>query len=330
MEPSEQLDCLAHVPGNVSFGEKIRQPLFAEGIHILQINVGRRCNLMCKHCHVEAGPHRTELMDRPVFEKCLEILSDHPIGTVDITGGAPEMNPHLSWFIGEVAKLDHRLLVRSNLSILLEKGYRYYLDLYADNGVEIVTSLPDYHPQRTDRQRGKGVFEGVIKAMKKLNSRGYGKADSDLLLDLVCNPVGAYLPGSQDALTQEYKKRLAQEHGVVFNRLYSLTNCPVGRYLEYLVRSENYEDYMTELVNAFNLSAVNSVMCKTTLSVAWNGHLYDCDFNQMLALPVNHGAPTHIDIFNFDQLKSRQIVIDNHCYACTAGAGSSCQGALEA
>jgi radical SAM/Cys-rich protein len=165
--------------------------------------------------------------------------------------------------------------------------------------------------------------------MKELNSRGYGKeADSDLLLDLVCNPVGAYLPGSQDALTQEYKKRLAQEHGVVFNRLYSLTNCPVGRYLEYLVRSENYEDYMTELVNAFNLSAVNSVMCKTTLSVAWNGNLYDCDFNQMLALPVNHGAPTHIDIFNFDELKSRQIVIDNHCYACTAGAGSSCQGVL--
>lgn len=329
MEPSEQLDCLAHIPGDVSFGEKIRKPLFAEGLHILQINVGRRCNLMCKHCHVEAGPHRTELMDRPVFEKCLEILSDYPIGTVDITGGAPEMNPHLPWFIGEVAKLDHRLLVRSNLSILLEKEYRFYLDFYTDNRVEIVTSLPDYHPQRTDRQRGKGVFEGVIKVMKALNSRGYGKADSGLLLDLVCNPVGAYLPGSQDALTQEYKKRLAQEHGVVFNRLYSLTNCPVGRYLEYLVRSDNYEDYMTELINAFNVSAVNSVMCKTTLSVAWNGNLYDCDFNQMLALPVNHGAPTHIDIFNFDQLKSRQIVIDNHCYACTAGAGSSCQGVLE-
>ncbi len=329
MEPNEQRDCLSQVPGNVSFEEKIQQPLFAEGIDILQINVGRRCNLMCKHCHVEAGPHRAELMDRPVFEKCIEILSKHPISTVDITGGAPEMNPHLPWFIGEAAKLNRRMLVRSNLSILLEKDYSFFLDLYTHHKVEIVTSLPDYHSSRTDRQRGKGVFDRVIRIMRELNARGYGKPGSDLLLDLVYNPVGAYLPGSQEALTQEYKKRLADEHDVVFNRLYSLTNCPVGRYLEYLIKSENYEDYMTELVNAFNMSAVNSVMCKTTLSVAWNGNLYDCDFNQMLAMPVNHGAPTHIDIFNFNQLKSRQIVIDNHCYACTAGAGSSCQGALE-
>jgi radical SAM/Cys-rich protein len=328
MDPKEQLVFLAHVPGDVSFGEKIRQPLFADGIQILQLNVGRRCNLRCKHCHVEAGPHRTELMNRAVFEKCLGILSEHAINTIDITGGAPEMNPHLPWFIEEVAKLDRKLLVRTNLVILLEEKYRHLMDIYTDHQVEVVTSLPDYHPDRTDRQRGQGVFDAVIKAMKELNGRGYGRDGGDLMLDLVYNPVGAYLPGSQEALTREYKKKLADAHGVTFNQLFCLTNCPVGRYLEYLVRTDNYEDYMTDLINAFNGSAVGSVMCRHTLSVAWDGKLYDCDFNQMLAMPVNHGAPSHIDIFDFDQLKERQIVIANHCYACTAGAGSSCQGAL--
>lgn len=329
MEPKEQLDHLAHVPGNVSFGDKIKEPLIADGIQILQLNVGRRCNLKCKHCHVEAGPHRPELMDRPVFDKCLEIISDHSIDTVDITGGAPEMNPHLPWFIEEVSKLGRRLLVRTNLMILEGEKYRKFLDIYTDHRVEIVTSLPDYHPERTDRQRGAGVFDGVIKVMKELNRRGYGRPDSGLMLDLVYNPVGSYLPGSQEALTLEYKKRLAEAYDVSFNQLFCLTNCPVGRYLEYLVKTDNYEDYMTDLINAFNWSAVSSVMCRHTLSVAWDGKLYDCDFNQMLAMPVNHGAPSHIDIFNFDQLKGRQIVIANHCYACTAGAGSSCQGALE-
>jgi radical SAM/Cys-rich protein len=329
MEPKKQRDSLAQIPGGVSFAEKIDGPLFAEGIHILQLNVGRRCNLMCKHCHVEAGPHRIELMDRAVFEKCIEILSQYPIDTVDITGGAPEMNPHLAWFIHEAAKLDRRLLVRTNLSILQEEDYRHFLDIYTDNKVEVVSSLPDTQPNRTDRQRGKGIFNDIIHVIKELNSRGYGHPGSNLLLDLVYNPLGAYLPGSQEALTHEYKHRLHEKHSIVFNRLYCLTNCPVGRYLEFLIRSDNYEDYMTELVNAFNVSAVDSVMCRTTLSVAWDGKLYDCDFNQMLALPVNHGAPAHIDIFNFNKLKSRRIILNNHCYACTAGEGSSCRGALE-
>lgn len=328
MEPDEQRRYLSQVPGDVSFGEMLRKPLHSESIQIMQLNVGRRCNQTCKHCHVEAGPHRTEVMGRAIFEKCLQILVKHPIGTIDITGGAPEMNPHLAWFIPEAAKLGRRLLVRSNLTILLEDEYAHFLDLYPANKVEIVTSLPDYQAFRTDRQRGKGVFDRVIKAMQKLNRRGYGQPESGLVLDLVYNPVGAYLPGSQTALTYEYKKRLTKGYGVQFNQLFCLTNCPVGRYLEYLIRSENYEDYMNELINAFNLSAVDSVMCRTTLSVGWDGRLYDCDFNQMLALPVNHGAPAHIDIFDFDRLKTRQIVIANHCYACTAGAGSSCQGAL--
>jgi radical SAM/Cys-rich protein len=177
-------------------------------------------------------------------------------------------------------------------------------------------------------QRGEGAFAGVIQMMRELNAKGYGQAGSGLVLDLVYNPVGAYLPGAQSCLGYEYKKQLFKEHGVTFNHLFCLTNCPVGRYLDYLIRSENYEDYMSELINAFNWSALNEVMCRSTLSVGWNGKLYDCDFNQMLDLAVNHGAPMHIDMFVFKNLKNRRIVTANHCYACTAGAGSSCQGAL--
>jgi radical SAM/Cys-rich protein len=329
MDTTEQLKHLAQIPGGVPFTEKVHQPIFSESIEIMQLNVGRRCNLTCKHCHVEAGPHRTELMARPVFEKCLNVLTVHPIGTIDITGGSPEMNPHLSWFISEAAQLGRRMLVRSNLAILLEEPYQAFIDIYTQNKVEIVASLPDYRALRTDRQRGKGIFEAIIRIMRKLNQKGYGQPDSNLLLHLVYNPVGAYLPGAQEALAHEYRQRLTDEHGVIFNQLFCLTNCPVGRYLEYLIETDNYEEYMTELINAFNWSALESVMCRTTLSVGWDGKLYDCDFNQMLALSVNHGAPAHIDIFNFDQLRKRQIVVANHCYACTAGAGSSCQGTLD-
>jgi radical SAM/Cys-rich protein len=329
MEPSEQLEYLSRIPGGLHFADRVKRPLYSQSIDVMQINVGRRCNLTCKHCHVEAGPHRTELMSRPVFEKCLEILTTHNIGTIDITGGAPEMNPHSAWFIGEAAKLGRRLLVRSNLTILQDERYHAMMDTYARNKVEIVTSLPDYQAARTDRQRGQGAFETVVQVLRQLNQRGYGRPDSPLAIHLVCNPVGAYLPGAQAALTHEYRRRLADDHGVVFNQLFCLNNCPVGRYLEYLIRTDNYEDYMAALITAFNRSALESVMCRTTLSVGWDGRLYDCDFNQMLSLSVNHGAPAHIDIFDLGRLKARQIVVANHCYACTAGAGSSCQGALE-
>jgi radical SAM/Cys-rich protein len=329
MEPSEQLKYLSRIPGGVHFADRVKRPIYSQSIEIMQINVGRRCNMTCKHCHVEAGPHRTEVMSRPVFEKCLKILATHNIGTLDITGGAPEMNPHCGWFIDEAAKLGRRILVRSNLTILLEERYRAWKDIYTRNKVEIVTSLPDYQAERADRQRGEGAFEEVVQVLRQLNQRGYGRPDSPLAVHLVYNPVGAYLPGAQEALTHEYRRRLAVDHGVVFNQLFCLTNSPVGRYLEYLIRTDNYEDYMTELITAFNRSAVESVMCRTTLSVGWDGRLYDCDFNQMLALGVNHGTPAHIDVFDLDRLKARQIVVANHCYACTAGAGSSCQGALD-
>ena len=249
MDPAQQCVCLARIPGDVSFAQKLQKPLYADDIQILQLNVGRRCNLACKHCHVEAGPHRDELMRRPVFEKCLDILSQFSIATIDITGGAPEMNPHLRWFIEVAARLERRLMVRSNLSILLESKYRHFIDVYADNRVEVVTSLPDYQSRRTDRQRGQGVFDSIVAVMQVLNRKGYGQPGSNLMLNLVYNPVGAYLPGSQKALTHEFRQRLADNYGVVFNQLYCLSNCPVGRYLEYLIRSQNYEDYMTELIN---------------------------------------------------------------------------------
>lgn len=329
MTPAEQIKILEQSPGNGTFYAKIEKPLIAQRVHILQLNVGKKCNLSCKHCHVEAGPDRKELMSREILEKCLEVVAEYPIETIDITGGSPEMNPELPWFMEQVAALDRRLMVRSNLVILLESEYKHFMDLYVKYHVEVVASLPAYSKELVDRQRGPGAYGRVIQAMRMLNEKGYGQPDSGLALHLVHNPVGAYLPGSQKALESEYRHRLYRDHGVVFNHLFSLTNCPIGRYLEFLIRSENYDDYMRTLINAFNLNAVKNVMCRTTVSVGWNGTLYDCDFNQMLEMPVNHGALDHVSKFDMEQLMGRQIMIGNHCFSCTAGAGSSCQGALE-
>jgi radical SAM/Cys-rich protein len=334
MEACDQLRILGQIGDIPSLSEKIRQanmfPLCAKGIDILQINLGKRCNLCCRHCHVDAGPQRTEIMSMPILDKCLEVLSSFPISTIDITGGAPEMNPHLEWFIEEAVRLNRRLIVRSNLTLLLTEPYRHFMDIFARNKVEIVTSLPDYLETKSDRQRGTGVFGKVIDALRELNSRGYGMKDSGLLIDIVHNPVGAYLPGSQTALEHEYHERLEAEQGVHFNQLFCLTNLPVGRYLDYLIESGNFEDYLSVLCHSFNPAAVKNVMCLTTLSVGWNGSLYDCDFNQMLDLTVNHGAPSNIMNFDMEKLKDREIVINNHCYGCVAGCGSSCQGATTA
>ncbi len=334
MDTREQLHVLGRIGDSPSFAGKIREinmsPLCAKGIEIFQINTGRRCNLSCRHCHVDAGPQRTEIMSRPVLEKCLEILSSFPISTIDITGGSPEMNPHLEWFIGDAARLNRRLIVRSNLTLLIEEPYRHFMDVFAQNKVEIVTSLPDYLETKSDRQRGTGVFAKVVEAMRELNLRGYGMKGSDLLIDIVHNPVGAYLPGSQAALEHEYHERLLTEQGVHFNQLFCLTNLPVGRYLDYLIESGNFEDYISDLCNSFNPAAVKNIMCRTMLSVGWDESLYDCDFNQMLDLTVNSGAPASIMDFDMDKLKNREIVINNHCYGCVAGCGSSCQGATTA
>lgn len=331
MDASEQLRILSRIGDIPSLPAKFREmdkfPLTARGIDTLQINVGRVCNLACRHCHVNAGPHRTESMSRSVLAKCLDILEAFPISTIDITGGAPEMNPHLEWFIGEASRLHRRFIVRSNLTLLTEEPYRHFIDVFVQNKIEIVTSLPDAIAAKSDRQRGAGVFGRIIAALRELNLRGYGTPDSGLTIDIVHNPVGAYLPGSQAALEHEYRERLLAEQGVRFNELFCLTNLPVGRYLDYLIESGNFEDYLFTLWHSFNPAAVDHVMCLTMLSVGWDGSLYDCDFNQMLGLPVNHGAPDNIMAFDMDRLKHREIVINNHCYGCVAGAGSSCQGA---
>jgi len=311
-----------------SFVQKLTVPLQACGIDILQINVGYICNLECKHCHVEAGPQRTEIMSKQVMEQCLHILQSHSIPTIDITGGAPEMHADLPWFLQECAGLNRRLLVRTNAVILLEKQYEGFIDLYARHNVEVIVSLPHLDAKVTGRQRGEGVFPRVIEALGRLNERGYGQAGSGLVLNLVHNPNGAYLPGSQASLEDQYRKILRERYGVSFNQLFCLTNMPIGRFLQYLRNTGNYADYMNALVGAFNPLALEKAMCRKTVSVAWDGTLSDCDFNQVLGLAIDHGAPDRVSAFDFDKLSRREIVTGNHCYGCTAGAGSSCQGSV--
>jgi radical SAM/Cys-rich protein len=331
MDTDEQLRILRSAAGCISFQERFESSskthLAAAKINVLQINVGKRCNLSCRHCHVDAGPERTEIMPKKILNACLEIAKEKEISTIDITGGSPEMNLHLEWFLGEAGKLGKRIIVRSNLVILLEDAYAGFIDVYAKNGVEVITSLPGYHDAGTNRQRGSGTFSRIIQAMKLLNQKDYGREGSGLVLNIMHNPVGAYMPGSQKALEDEYKNKLFNEHGIVFNRLFCITNMPVGRYLEYLLKSGNFKDYMADLCGAYNPLAAENVMCRSTISVGWDGVLYDCDFNQMLGLRINHGMPETIMDFNIEKLKLREIVTGNHCYGCTAGTGSSCQGA---
>jgi radical SAM/Cys-rich protein len=258
------------------------------------------------------------------MESCLDILKENEISTIDVTGGAPEINPHLEWFLDNASQLKRRLIVRSNLTLLLEDEYRHFIDTYVRNTVEIVTSLPHYKADGTDKQRGKCAFETIIAVIAKLNERGYGKEGSGLVLNLVHNPTGFYLPGSQSALTHEYKSRLLKDHGVHFNDLFCITNMPVGRYLEHLQKNENLAEYMIELIDSFNSAAAGNVMCKSTISVSYDGQLYDCDFNQMLELPIESNARIHA--FDMETIRRRKIVLANHCYGCTAGSGSSCQG----
>jgi len=314
------------VAGNPPFAQMAAGPLRAEGIDIFQVNVGYRCNLECRHCHVAAGPGRTEIMPRAVMERCLAVLRAHPIPVIDITGGSPEMHPHIRWFLKECGALKRRVLVRTNGVLLVDEAYESFVDLYAESGVELVLSLPHTDPRKTDRQRGEGVFERLVAAMRKLNRRGYGQAGTGLILDVVHNPGGAYLPGSQASLEAHYRQMLGSAYGITFNHLFSLTNMPIGRYLRYLRETGNYEEYMAALVRAFNPAALKRVMCKTTLSLAWDGRLYDCDFNQILGLTAECEAADHISAFDLERLATRTIATGDHCYGCTAGAGSSCRG----
>jgi radical SAM/Cys-rich protein len=308
------------------FRQNLRNPLRANGIDILQLNLGYRCAMACTHCHVNAGPERSEVMSRQVMDQCVKVIGSRCISTVDITGGSPEMHPDFRWLIEECAPLASRRLVRTNGLVLLEQPYAPLIDLYVRNQVEVVLSFPHVDEAATNRQRGEGVFSRLIEVIRRFNARGYGQMGTGLVLDLVHNPTGAYLPGSQTGLESHYRQVLGERYKVVFNHLFSITNMPLGRYLDYLRRTDNYGEYMWTLVRAFNPESLDHVMCKSTLSVGWDGTLYDCDFNQMLRLTLNHGAPDHIAAFDLDRLAARQIVVGDHCYGCTAGAGSSCQG----
>jgi radical SAM/Cys-rich protein len=314
----------------IPFSQKLQasslSPLRSLEISVLQINVGRRCNLSCIHCHVNAGPQRAELISKTTLKQCLAIAGDSRISTIDITGGSPEMNPCLEWFIEKAALLKKRLIVRSNLAILLEPAYSPFIDVYTRNKVEIIASLPCFLMKNTNRQRGTGTYDKIISVLQSLNAVGYGIDGSGLVLSLAHNPVDANLPSSQHLLEQEYKTRLLSDHGIRFNTLYCIVNNPVGRFLEYLLASGDFDAYMQLLADSFNPGAVQNVMCRTMLSVGWDGSLYDCDFNQMLKLPVNRGAPGHISNVQAETLSAREIMVNNHCYACTAGKGSSCQG----
>jgi len=298
-------------------------------IEIFQLNIGKLCNQTCAHCHVDAGPDRKEEnMDRATLEKCLEIIAHPNFTTVDITGGAPEMNENFRWFVEECTKLGKQVIDRCNLTIIqANKKYHDLPEFLAANKVQVVSSLPYFSKTRTDAQRGDGVFNDSIKALQRLNEVGYGVPGSGLTLDLVYNPTGAFLPGDQMQLESEFKSQLKRRFDVVFNNLFAITNLPISRFLDYLVESGNYEEYMEKLLEAYNPGTVESVMCRNTVSVSWDGYMHDCDFNQMLDLKVTSKGK-HINDFNYDDLMDRDIVLNNHCYGCTAGAGSSCGGEI--
>ena len=335
--PDEELHILeTELPsGFLSFSQHLEQvglfPLMPTRLEIFQMNLGKMCNQVCKHCHVDAGPDRKEIMTKETMMQCLEIIAvEKSIHTVDLTGGAPEMNSEFRWLVSEIRKVrpEVKIIVRCNLTIILANPRFHDLpEFFKENRVEVVSSLPYFTALKTDAQRGQGVFEKSIEALKMLNSLGYGNDHTDLIINLVYNPSGAFLPGSQNGLEAEFKKKLWERYQIRFNSLFTITNLPISRFLEYLLRSGNYENYMEKLIDAFNPVAASGVMCRNTISVGWDGYLFDCDFNQMLDLPVATSS-RHIKDFDLKSLQTRNIVIGQHCYGCTAGSGSSCGGAV--
>lgn len=327
-EQLAQLDALAIGP---EFGELLERlelwPLRSTSIDVLQINVGKLCNQTCRHCHVDAGPDRTEVMTRRTAEACVEALRRFDIPGVDITGGAPELNPNFRWLVEQCASLGRHVTDRCNLTILETGPHRDLPEFMARHRVELICSLPHYEQPCTDVQRGDGVFDKSIRALRRLNELGYGDGESGLRLVLVTNPIGAVLPAAQACLEQEWKRELKRLHGVSFDALYTITNMPISRHLEWLVESDELESYMALLVESFNPQAAYGLMCRNTISVGWDGRLYDCDFNQMLDIPVSERAPRHIADFDLAALETRTIKTARHCFGCTAGTGSSCTGA---
>ena len=299
---------------------------------VLQVNVGKLCNLTCNHCHVNAGPKRKEIMSRETIDRILHWLAKTDIPTVDLTGGAPEMIPDFRYFVERVRALQPRrkIIDRCNLTILLEPGYEGLSEFLAKHKVEIIASMPCYTPENVNAQRGEGVFDGSIKALQLLNSLGYGR-NPDLPLDLVYNPVGPFLPGPQAELEADYKRELASHFGVTFNKLYTITNLPIARFAAYLRHNNKLEEYMQLIIDAFNPATIDGLMCRNTVSVGWRGEVYDCDFNQQLDMQWSSN-PDESGLFLWDidpeEIENREIMTGDHCFGCTAGAGSSCGGAL--
>jgi radical SAM/Cys-rich protein len=329
---AEQRRRLAELPIARSFVAALADaglhPLAATGIEVLQVNVGKKCNQTCRHCHVDAGPDRTEMMSAEVVDICLRVLAETGIPTLDVTGGAPELHPEFRRLVETASGLGRRVIDRCNLTVTRLPNYRWVPRFLAERRVEVTASLPYYQGRQTDAQRGDGVFEESIAALRELNALGYGRPGSGLVLNLVTNPVGAFLPPDQRAAERDWKRELERRHGVVFDRLFTLTNMPISRFLEHLEEKGQTEAYLARLARSFNPAAAAGVMCRTTLSVAWDGTLHDCDFNQMLDMPLGDGLPRHIREFDPARLARRPIALGPHCFGCTAGAGSSCGGAV--
>jgi radical SAM/Cys-rich protein len=307
--------------------DAIGAPLRPASMSTVQVNVGLACNLACLHCHVESGPQRTEAMTRETMAMVLEAVRASGASLVDVTGGAPEMHPEFRWFVDAALATGARVLVRTNLTILLEPGFTELPAWLAARGVHLVASLPCYTPENVDKQRGRGTFAASIAALRALNGAGYGR-QAALPLDLVYNPGGTGLPGSQAALEADYRQRLADDFGLVFTRLLTITNMPIGRFARDLARECRLAPYVEHLAGAFNPATVDGLMCRHQLHVAWDGRVYDCDFNYAIGLGAGDGARLHIRDIDPAAFLARRIATGPHCFGCTAGAGSSCGGAL--
>ena len=331
-DAATQRATLAALPLAHAFSQAVatagHAPLRATRVEVLQINLGKRCNQACRHCHVDAGPDRSEVMPADVVDACLRFLESSGVPVLDVTGGAPELHPAFRDIVTRARALGCRVIDRCNLTITRLPAYADLPEFLASHQVEVTASLPSVSARQTDTQRGDGVFEDSIAALRRFNELGYGLEGSGLVLNLVTNPVGAFLPGSQAALEGEWKRDLARRHGVVFNQHFTITNMPISRYLQFLIDSGNLESYMARLTGAFNPATVDGLMCRTTLSVGWDGTLYDCDFNQMLEVGTTAGSPRTIFAVHAPALEGRPIAVGPHCFGCTAGGGSSCAGTV--
>ena len=298
-------------------------PLKALGIRVLQVNIGYRCNMACRHCHVSAGPERPETMDRKNIDAVLRVVRENPIETLDITGGAPEMSPYFRMLVREARKLQRKVIARTNLTIFSEPGMEDLPEFYRDQGVELIASLPCYLESNVHAVRGNGAYEKSIRALRRLNSLGYGLGPSGPALNLVYNPGGAFLPPDQSALEADYRRELNSRYNISFTRLYVFANMPIGRFRDSLRQSGNLAQYQDMLTSAFNAATLDNIMCRSLVSVGWDGTLHDCDFNQVLGITTETGIANHISDFDYTQLSRRRISVDDHCFGCTAGQGST-------